>query len=85
MPTILKYDGTNIGRIYFGDVGQRNGLGTGRGIFSHGQDQYLSKGQDATLVTTGDVMMSIVEGRIKFALDSSAIEPLTGAYAVTVP
>jgi transketolase C-terminal domain/subunit len=72
MPTIVSYDKTNIGKIYLGDVGQRNQLGTGRGIFSHGQDRYIHHGQDATFVTTGDVMMSTAVGRIRYGIDSSA-------------
>jgi len=73
MPTIVKYDGTDVGRIYLGDIGQRNQLGTGKGIYSYGQDRYMSHGQDATFVTTSDVMMSVVEGKIKFGVhDASA-------------
>jgi len=65
MATVVTYDGTNYGRVYLGDVGQRNQLGTGKGIYSYGQDQYLSYGQDATFVDTGDVLMSKDRGRIK--------------------
>jgi hypothetical protein len=72
MPTIVSYDQTDIGKIYLGDVGQRNQLGTGKGIYSHGQDQYIHYGQDATFVTTSDVMMSTAVGRIKYGVDSSA-------------
>jgi hypothetical protein len=81
MPTIVKYDGTDIGRIYLGDVGQRNQLGTGKGIYSYGQDRYLSYGQDATFVTTSDVMMSLASGRLKFGVDSSSLT----VDATTVP
>ena len=73
MPTIITYDKTDIGRIYLGDVGQRNQLGTGKGIYSYGQDKYISHGHDATFVTTGDVMMSRSVGTIKMALDATAI------------
>lgn len=56
--TIIKYDGTDYGKTYLRDCGQRNQLGGGKGIFVLGQDQYLSSGQDATLINTGDVFMS---------------------------
>ena len=72
MPTIVNYDQTDIGAIYLGDIGQRNQLGTGKGIYSHGQDRYLHYGQDATFITTGEVMMSYDTGRIRFGIDSSA-------------
>ena len=81
MPTILHYDQTNIGPIYLGDVGQRNQLGTGRGIYSLGQDRYIHYGQDATFITTGEVMMSYDRGRIKFGVDSSALT----VHSHTVP
>lgn len=65
MATIVKYDGTDVGRVYLGDVGQRHQLGGGKGLYSLGQDRYLSKGQDATFVSTGDVLLSADRGRIK--------------------
>jgi transketolase C-terminal domain/subunit len=59
IPTVIvNYDGTDYGRVYLQDVGQRNQLGGGKGINTLGQDRYLSHGQDATFVGTGDVMMS---------------------------
>lgn len=61
---IVKYDRTDYGRVYLCDVGQRNGLGGGKGIYTLGQDRYISYGQDATFVKTGDVMMSAMVGRI---------------------
>jgi transketolase C-terminal domain/subunit len=61
---IVKYDRTDYGRIYLGDVGRRNQLGGAVGLYTHGQDRYLSHGQDATFVKTGDVMMSAVVGTI---------------------
>jgi hypothetical protein len=73
MPTIVQYSGTDIGRIYLGDIGQRNQLGTGKGIYSYGQDRYISKGQDATFVTTSDVMMSRSVGTIKMGETASAL------------
>ena len=56
--TAVSYDGTDVGKIYLSDIGQRNQLGGGQGIFSIGQDQYLSSGEDATFVSTSDVMLS---------------------------
>jgi hypothetical protein len=55
---IIHYQGTNKGPIYLRDVGQRNQLGGGKGIYSHGQDQYVDYGTDATLIATADVMLS---------------------------
>jgi len=65
MATVVKYDGTNYGSIYLKDVGQRNQLGGGKGIFVYGQDRYISYGQDATLVDSGDVLLSKDRGTIK--------------------
>jgi len=65
--TIVHYDGTNYGRIYLGNIGQRHQLGSGRGLYTHGQDRYMSYGQDATFTTTGDLLMDIQDtthGRI---------------------
>lgn len=75
----LQYDGTNYGPIYLGDVGQRNQLGTGRGIYSYGQDRYIhhvadgtNYRHDATFLPTGDVMLSTSRGRIfKFDKDNT--------------
>ena len=61
---VVKYDRTDYGRIYLGDVGQRHQLGGGKGLYSNGQDRYLSYGQDATFVKTGDVLLSCNQGRI---------------------
>lgn len=65
MATVVTYDGTDYGSVYLRDVGQRNQLGGGKGIFVLGQDRYISYGQDATLVDTGDVLMSKNSGVIK--------------------
>lgn len=79
--TVVVYDATNYGKVYLGDVGQRNQLGTGRGIYSrHGQDQYLhhvadgtAYHHDATLINTGDVLLNTDRGRIaKMNKDSTA-------------
>ncbi len=59
IPTVtVAYDGTDYGRVYLHDVGQRNQLGGGKGLYVLGQDRYLSHGQDTTFVATSDVMMS---------------------------
>lgn len=66
IPTVIvKYDGTDYGRVYLGDVGQRHQLGGGQGLYTKGQDRYLSYGSDTTFVGTGDVYMSANSGRIK--------------------
>ncbi len=59
IPTIsVAYDGTDYGKVYLHDVGQRNQLGGGKGLYVQGQDRYLSHGQDTTFVATSDVMLS---------------------------
>lgn len=55
---IVHYDGTDNGPIYLKDIGQRNQLGGGKGIYTNGQDRYIHYGQDATLIATADVMLS---------------------------
>ena len=55
---VIHYDGTNNGSLYLRDVGMRNQLGGGKGIYVHGQDQYIAYGTDATLIATSDVMLS---------------------------
>jgi hypothetical protein len=71
---VVHYDKTDFGRIYLGDVGMRNQLGGGKGLYVNGQDRYLSHGQDATFVRTGDVMLSISQGRIGKMIDKTAFE-----------
>lgn len=73
---VVKYDGTNYGKVYLGDVGQRNQLGGGKGLYTLGQDRYLTYGQDTTFVGTGDVYMSASSGKIKAMEDK-------GAFTVT--
>jgi len=75
--TIINYDGTDVGPIYLKDVGQRNQLGGGKGIYCVGQDQYISYGGDATLLSTSDVMLSATSGVIK-NWDTS------GSFTVTI-
>jgi hypothetical protein len=74
--TTVAYSGTDFGRIYLGDIGQRNQLGNGLGLYHKGQDQYITHGQTKTLVTTGDVLLSAGSGRIKKFVDK-------GAFVVT--
>jgi hypothetical protein len=75
--TSINYNGTNVGSVYLRDVGQRNGLGGGRGIYVLGQDRYLSFGQTATLLSTDQVMGSVTSGVIKKMSD-------LGSFSVTI-
>lgn len=75
--TIVQYDGSNLGDIYLKDIGQRNQLGGGKGIYVKGQDRYMSYGADATFVSTSDVMLSATSGVIKAMEDA-------GAFTVTI-
>jgi hypothetical protein len=75
--TIVQYDGTDVGKIYLRDVGQRNQLGGGKGIFVEGQDQYITAGGDATFISTSDVMLSATSGVIK-SFETS------GSFTVTI-
>jgi hypothetical protein len=71
--TKIAYNGVDLGPIYLKDIGQRNQLGGGKGIYVIGQDQYIDHGADATLISTSDVMMSCTSGTIHhFATDASA-------------
>lgn len=71
--TVVTYDGTDVGPIYLRDIGQRNQLGGGKGIYVIGQDQYLAHGSDATLVSTSDVMMSNTSGVLKHFADAGSL------------
>jgi len=79
----VAYDGTDYGRVYLHDVGQRNQLGGGKGLYVIGQDRYLSAGQDTTFLGTSDVQMSALyagadrTGQIKNMEDR-------GAFTVTI-
>ena len=55
---IIHYNGTDAGPIYLKDIGTRNQLGGGRGIYVKGQDQYIDYATDATIIATGDVLLS---------------------------
>lgn len=73
--TTVAYDGTDYGRIYLADVGQRHQLGGGQGLYVLGQDRYISHGEDTTFVSTGDVLLSATyaaadrTGQIKNMID----------------
>jgi hypothetical protein len=71
--TIINYDGTNVGPIYLRDIGMRNQLGGGKGIYVNGQDRYIAYGGDATFVSTSDVMLSMTRGVLKSFIDSSSL------------
>ena len=63
MPNLAKivvhYNGsTDRGPIYLKDIGLRNQLGGGRGIYVKGQDAYIDYQTDMTLVATSDVLLS---------------------------
>jgi hypothetical protein len=63
--TVVKYDGSNLGRIYLGDVGRRRQLGgAANGIRTLGQDRYITWGQDATFMQTGEVLMSAASSTV---------------------
>jgi len=76
--TTVAYDGTDYGRIYLHDIGQRNQLGGGKGLYVQGQDRYISHGQDATFISTSDVLLSALyagydgTGQIKNMEDKGA-------------
>jgi hypothetical protein len=67
--TVVHYDGTNRGPIYLKDIGMRNGLGGGRGVYTKGQDRYVDFGADATFLNTGEVMLSNTSGVLKQMTD----------------
>jgi hypothetical protein len=75
--TIIHYDGTNVGPVYLKDIGMRNQLGGGKGIYTLGQDQYIDFGSDATLLSTSDVMLSYTKGVI-------ATNVANGVFTVTL-
>ena len=75
--TIVNYDGTDVGAIYLSDIGQRNQLGGGKGLYTIGQDQYLASGSDATFISTSEVMLSNTSGIIKHYSDE-------GSFSVTI-
>lgn len=78
----IRYLGTNVGKIYLSDVGKRLGLGGGReGGYGFGQDQYIVWGETLILQATGEVLMSAVDGVIKYFSSS----PASGAWINGAP
>lgn len=71
--TVIHYNGTDLGRIYLRDIGQRNQLGGGKGIYVRGQDQYIDYGSDATFISTPDVALSATYGVIKSFSDAGSL------------
>ena len=80
--TTVTYDGTNRGPIYLKDIGQRNQLGGGRGIYVKGQDRYMDWGTDATFLNTSDVMLSNSTGPDHTGV--IAANTLNGSFHVTI-
>jgi hypothetical protein len=76
--TVVHYDGTDFGRIYLGDVGRRRQLGGAvvEGVVALGQDRYIHKGQDATFVQTGQILMSAADTTV------SGTDSTYGTYKV---
>ena len=70
--TIINYKGKDssgnkidFGRVYLGDLGKRHGLGGAvEGVSTLGQDRYISWGQDATFMQTGNVLMSAADSTV---------------------
>jgi len=75
--TVVQYDGTDVGKVYLKDIGQRHQLGGGQGVYTIGQDQYINYGGDATFLSTSDVMLSATNGVIKHFEDA-------GSFTVTI-
>lgn len=71
--TTIHYNGSDVGPIYLKDIGQRNQLGGGKGIYTIGQDRYINYGEDATFVSTHDVKLSTTLGIIKRFVDSGSL------------
>lgn len=66
---LVKYLGTNVGKIYLSDIGKRYGLGGDReGDYknSSGQDKYIVWGESKVLQESGEVLMSYATGVLKF-------------------
>jgi len=76
----IRYIGTNVGKIYLSDIEKRLGLGGAQeGNYRGGQDQYIIWGETIILQKTGDVLMSLATGILKyFSTADSAVFP-TGA------
>jgi len=79
----IAYLGTNVGKIYLSDIGKRYQLGGGReGDYqSHsGQDRYVIWGETKVVQKSGEVLMSMVDGVLKFfSTEASSSAFTTGA------
>lgn len=80
--TVVHYHGTNRGPIYLKDIGQRNQLGGGRGIYVKGQDRYVDWGTDTTFLSTSDVMLSNSIGIDHTGVIAANV--LNGSFTVTI-
>ena len=71
----IRYNGTNVGKIYLSDIEKRLGLGGAQeGNYKGGQDQYIIWGETVILEKTGDVLMSLASGNLKYySTDDSAV------------
>jgi len=76
----IQYNGTNVGKIYLSDIEKRLGLGGAQeGNYKGGQDQYIIWGETVILEKTGDVLMSLASGVLKYhSTDDATVFP-TGA------
>lgn len=64
---MVKYYGTNVGKIYFSDVDRRRQLGGApEGRYIGGQDEYIIWGEVKILELTGDVLFSMKQGVLKY-------------------
>jgi hypothetical protein len=77
--TKVVYSGTNIGRIYIGDVGRRAGLGGGVSIYQQGQDKYIKFGETRKFVNADTVQLSVDSGTLKHYSDNAAEARFLGA------
>lgn len=66
----VKYLGTNIGKIYFSDIERRLGLGGAQeGAYNGGQDRYIIWGEEKVLQESGEVLLSVAQGVLKYFSD----------------
>jgi len=81
----IQYNGTNVGKIYLSDIEKRLGLGGAQeGNYNGGQDQYIIWGETVVLQKTGDVLMSLASGILKYySTDDSAVFPTGAPITVT--
>ena len=64
----VKYFGTNVGKIYLGDVYKRHQLGgSPEGQYLAGQDEYIIWGETVVLELTSEVLFSMSNGTLKFS------------------